>query len=1052
MFKFLIRTFLISLLFFFVENASGQVYNFSNYTVETGLPQPQVLSVFQNDDGVMWFGTNAGGIAKYDGSSYEYITDKDGLADNVVYCIVKDKKGRILIGTNNGLSVFEGKHFKNYTTQNGLSHNRIFSIFCDTKGRILLGTGKGVTLFQDTVCSLLNIGEALNSASVFNIFEDSRQNLWFSTIGKGAFKFDGKILKNYNASEGLKTPYVFSILEYKANTYWFFTDKGLFELNEKGITPITTIKSDDPKTDIFYYSYLKDRNNNIWIACGLGVLKFDGNNFHLFNQKNGLVNNNIYKIFEDKESNLWFASKENGISKLATERFYSYTVNQGLLSNTITGIYQGEGEKYFIGSDKGLNIFNGKKIASYNNRNWNGGPNIVLSIAKSLYGIYFIGTTFGILKYNGKSFERIERTDNKSLNYCYDVFIDSKGVTWLGTKGGVAKIIDGKIKEFDNTSISKKNVFKIYEDRKGDYWFATDDGLFRFDGSLVQYFTEKDGFTKKSVRNIVADKDGNLWFATSAGIFTYKKGAFSRITEKEGLFSDIIQSIAIDKKGNIWAGLPNGVDKVRVLGNGKYQINHYGIEDGFNGEDILNSILVDEQDRVWIGTENGLMVYQPKFDRKNTLEPITRLKSIQLFSQKIDRKFFANNTFDKNDLPLNLELAHDRNYLTFNFIGVSLTAPSKVRYRFRLKGLENEWQPETSKNEAVYSNIPPGSYEFLVIADNGEGVWNKLPVSFKFVILPPFWRTWWFYSIIAIVVISGVYSYIKIKSANKKILEQNEIIEEKNADLQHANIEIAEKNQSITDSINYAKRIQQSFLTSEKMLDNTLKDYFIFYKPRDIVSGDFYWAFDLPDRILLACADSTGHGIPGAFMSLIGISLLNEISHSKNMVRPSKMLDELRRIIICGLNPEELDSGGKDGMDIALISIFKSTDSDEVKISFSGANISMYIMPGHKNSPELLEFKGDKQPAAFYSQMTPFSQKEITAKKGDTVYLFTDGYADQFGGLKGKKFMSKQLKKQLTAIYTLPLKQQGAVLEKTFQEWKGNLEQVDDVTVVGIRI
>lgn len=1047
--KFLKHIFLVTALFSLLSGVEGQTYNFSNYTVESGLLQSQILSVFQDDDGVMWFGTNGGGITKYDGNGYEYITDKDGLADNVVFSIVKDNKGRIIIGTNNGLSVFDGKHFKNYTTQNGLSHNRVFTIYNDTKGNILLGTGKGVSMLKDTICTILNYNETLNNASVFNIFEDSKLNLWFSTLGKGAFKYDGKSLKNYSSRDGFKTDFVYSVMEYSHDVYWFFIETGLYELNG---TEIKKINPANLKGEVNYYSYLKDsQNNSIWIGTNIGLLKYNRNSFQLFTQKNGLVNNNIWRIFQDTEKNIWFASKENGLSKLATERFLMYTDKDGLLYNKPTTIYQSKDGRFWIGSDKGLSIYDGTNFTNYNQKDWKGNDGIK-SIAEDKEGNMLIGTYYGILKYNGKFFDRLECKDNNNLNYCFDIFIDSKGEIWLGTKGGVGKIIDGKIKEFDKIDIPKKFVFKIYEDSSGSYWFATEDGLYKYDGSRVRHFAEQDGFNSKSVYNIINDVAGNLWIATSAGLFKYSKGTFTSINIKDGLASNIIQSIAIDKNGIIWAGLPNGVDKIKILDSGKYEIRHYGVEDGFLGEGcVLNSILIDNQERIWFGAEKGLMVYQPQFDRKNNLEPVTRLKSIFLFSQKTDWKLFTDSV-NQNNLPVNLELAHDRNYLTFNFIGVSLTTPTKVKYRFMLKGLDKDWLPETSKTEAVYSNIPPGKYEFLVMANNGEGVWNNEPVSFKFIIRPPFWQTWWFYSIIAFIVISGIYSYLKIRSSNIKILKQNEIIEEKNSELQYANAEIAEKNKNITDSINYAKRIQQCFLTSENTLNKNLKNYFILYKPRDIVSGDFYWSFDLPDRTLIACADSTGHGIPGAFMSLIGLSLLNEILHSKKLIEPAGILDELRRIIILALNPDEIDSGGKDGMDIALVSVFKSTHGDDVKIHFSGANTDLYVVSEKNNKKEMLEFKGNKQPVGFYSYMKPFTQLEILAKKGDTIYMFSDGYADQFGGPKGKKFKYRKLEELILSITDLPPVQQKEELDRALITWKGNLEQVDDVCVIGVRI
>ncbi|MES2592652.1 MAG: two-component regulator propeller domain-containing protein [Bacteroidota bacterium] len=1047
--KYWITIFCFSFLFLFLKKTDGQTYDFSNYTVESGLSQSQILSVFQDDDGVMWFGTNGGGITKYDGNSYEYITDKDGLADNVVFSIVKDKKGRILIGTNNGLSVFDGKYFKNYTTQNGLNHNRIYTIFFDTNGNTLLGTGKGVSVFQDFVCSSFKIGGIIDSALVFNISEDSKRNLWFSTLGNGAFKYDGHVLKNYTAKDGFKTDYVYSVMEYESNKYWFLIETGLYELNDKGVKQINPANI---AGETNYYSYLKDINNNIWISCSAGVLKYDGKHFQLFTQKSGLVNNAIWKIFQDREKNIWFASKENGLSKLASERFLMYTIKDGLIFNKINKIFQSKDGRYWIGSDKGLSIYDGKKFINYshNLKSWEDNDEI-RAIIEDKEGDILIGTDYGVLKYNGRNFEKIECRNNNNLNFCHDILIDTKDEIWLGTNAGVAKIIKGSITEFNKPGIPKKIVFKIYEDDMGAYWFATEDGLYKWDGSKIKHFTEKDGFTQKRVVNIVHDKNNNLWFATSSGVFKYSKGKFTSITEKDGLSSNIVQSIAIGKNDIIWAGLPDGVDKIEINENGNYSIVHFGMEDGFLGEGcILNSILIDKDEKIWFGAEKGLMVYQAQYDRKNTLEPITRIKGINLFGQKTDWKLFTD-SLDRNQLPANLELAYDRNYLTFNFIGVSLTAPTKVSYRYKLKGLDTDWLPETQKNEAIYSNIPPGDYEFLVMANNGEGVWNKEPISFKFTVLPPFWRTWWFYSLIGLILLSGIYSYVKIKAANVKIVKQSHIIEEKNAALNDANWEIAGKNKSITDSINYAQRIQQSFLTSESLLKTSLKDYFILYKPRDIVSGDFYWSFDLPDRTLIACADSTGHGIPGAFMSLIGISLLNEISHSKKMIDPNHILDELRRIIICALNPEQVDSGGKDGMDISLLSIFKS-DTDEVRIHFSGANNATFLVSAHKDVKDLIEFKGDKQPVGYYSNMVPFSQKEISVRKGDMIYMFTDGFADQFGGYKGKKYMSKQLKRKLLSIWDLPLKEQEKILDEAFLEWKGNLEQVDDVTVVGIRI
>lgn len=1034
----------------------AQTYPFANYFVENGLSQEQVLSVFQDDEGVIWLGTSGGGITKFDGHNFEYITDKDGLADNVIFCMVKDTKGRILIGTNNGLSVYDPKiketktlkRIQNYRSENGLSDNRIFTIFIKPDGEALLGTAKGISTFRDQKCGKLKVEAKLDSSSVFHLMYDSKNNLWCSTLGNGVFKYDGKTTQNFTTDDGLNNNMIFSVLEKEKDTYWFLTGEGLAEYKNGEIKQINPANINHTAT---YYCYHRDSQSNIWIGTSLGLIKQnkDGS-FKIFRKENGLVDNSIFKIFQDRESNLWFASDQYGVSKLANEKFRMYSTKDGLLYDDIRKIIQSRSGEYYMGSRIGLSVLKDNKIKNYTYIELKGTADI-WAIAENRNGDLLIGTTNGLIIYNEHSIKRINtKIVDDPLNTIFTILIDNKGKIWLGTQAGLAKIEGDHIVPFDEVPISKNYVNVIYQDEKNNYWFGTDDGLYMYDGTGVKYFTEKDGFVKKRVSAIIADKDKNLWLSTGAGLYKQTYPSFKLFKAKQYLAGDEIISLAFDKKGNLWAGLSNGIDKIEFI-NGNYKIKHYGTEDGFLGQVCgQNALILNKENDLVIGTSKGTMFYESKYDRENNLEPLTKLKRIDLFFEKIDWSIYADSV-DINGLPLNLELPYDKNYLTFNYIGVSLTAPGKVSYKLILKGLDKDWRIST-KTEVNYSNIPPGNYEFMLIANNGEGVWNNEPIVFKFTINPPFWRTWWFYSIIVAIVLSGIYSYLKIRTSNKKILKQNEIIEEKNEALLDANKEIAEKNQNITDSINYAKRIQQSFLTSEKVLEKILNEHFILFKPRDIVSGDFYMAFDLPDRTIVVCSDCTGHGIPGAFMSLIGISLLNEISRSKEILGTAEILEKIRNSIIAALNPEKNETGGKDGMDISLIAIFKKPEENKVKIHFSGANSTMIMVSPKGDGSHMQEFKGDKQPVGYYSNMKGFTFQEIFADKGDIIYLFTDGYADQFGGLNGKKFMSKQLKAQITKIYKLPLKAQKDYLNATFTDWQGKLEQVDDVTVMGIKL
>jgi serine phosphatase RsbU (regulator of sigma subunit) len=293
------------------------------------------------------------------------------------------------------------------------------------------------------------------------------------------------------------------------------------------------------------------------------------------------------------------------------------------------------------------------------------------------------------------------------------------------------------------------------------------------------------------------------------------------------------------------------------------------------------------------------------------------------------------------------------------------------------------------------------------------------------------------YSVIGILLVVSVFSillYKRFKLTNK----QKGIIEVQ----KHL---VEEKHKEITDSINYAERIQRSFLATKQLLDENLKDYFVFFQPKDIVSGDFYWASKLSnDNFALVTADSTGHGVPGAIMSLLNITSI-ESALKDGFTSPSEILNDTRKMIIDRLKKDGSAEGGKDGMDASLICF----DFKNNKFSYSAANNPIWIV----REKQILELSPDKMPVGKHDKdFVPFTQHEIELQKGDVVYTLTDGMPDQFGGPKGKKFMYKKLKELLVSIAHLPMQEQKETLQTALNNWKGDLEQVDDVCVIGVSV
>jgi serine phosphatase RsbU (regulator of sigma subunit)/Tfp pilus assembly protein PilF len=274
----------------------------------------------------------------------------------------------------------------------------------------------------------------------------------------------------------------------------------------------------------------------------------------------------------------------------------------------------------------------------------------------------------------------------------------------------------------------------------------------------------------------------------------------------------------------------------------------------------------------------------------------------------------------------------------------------------------------------------------------------------------------------------------------------NDIISRQKQEVEKQKAIIEEKQKEITDSIQYAKRIQGALLASDAFLKKNLRDHFILYKPKDIVSGDFYWAAKTQEgKFLLATADCTGHGVPGAFMSLLGVNFLNEIITGRQIVQPDKILDQLRKHIIEALNPEGTETEAMDGMDGVLCSF----DLEKMELRFAAANNPLWLI----RDQELLEYAPDKMPVGkYFEDERQFRLQTLALKKEDIVYTFTDGYADQFGGDKGKKFKYKSLQKLLLSIHHLPLEEQKNQLDQAIERWKGTHEQVDDILIIGVKI
>ena len=294
-------------------------------------------------------------------------------------------------------------------------------------------------------------------------------------------------------------------------------------------------------------------------------------------------------------------------------------------------------------------------------------------------------------------------------------------------------------------------------------------------------------------------------------------------------------------------------------------------------------------------------------------------------------------------------------------------------------------------------------------------------------------------TILEIGIVLFLLSFVIVYVQWRKSKKQNKIIEE-----QHKQLD--ENHKEITDSISYAKNIQDAMMTSTVYLKDVLPESFIFFKPKDVVSGDYYWVYKTPyNNIYFTVADCTGHGVPGAFMSMIGTSLLNENIIEKKVNNPGEILDNMRDKIIASLNNKDSKKETRDGMDVALCKI----NFEKLTLQYAGANNPLV----HVRNGEINHIKANYQPVALtVGEKKPFINHDIKLEKGDMIYIFSDGYADQFGGPKGKKYMTTKFRKYLASISHHSMEEQHEMLEREFQQWKGDHDQIDDVCIMGVRV
>lgn len=1083
--------------------AYSQELKFSRITDEQGLSEGVVNCIARDSKGFMWFGTQDG-LNRYDGYHIKHFrhnpADSSTISSNFIYSILEDRKGNIWIGTNGGgLNSYDPRtrRFTRYYSEGGnkqsLTNNVIRTIFEDNEGLIWVGTDEGLNAFDPKTQKFTRYQHnqakagSISNNNVWSITQDEQHRLWIATRGGGLNLLDKKtgkfkvfeapteLFRNGTTTEQQlhsSSRLVRHVYMDKEGYLWVSTDGGglgIFDPRaEKFLDFLVVNESTNRISNNRIAAVSEDAFGVMWISTlggGLNEYHRKTGRFHHYMKDEKVLHsfssNEARCLYVDADNNVWAGTGGGGVNIFfrANNKFVYYKKNESikdqLRSDFVMSLMVDRDGLLWIGTNGGGVTTLDRKQGRFT---WQEALNsrvdnlAVLSIYEDQEGIIWVGTWGdGLITYDKKTGKAVVYPNGKNgltNGTIITINEDRNGTMWFGTyRGGLFSYNrnEGRFRNYTVADgLGSNNVYCLFEDRDGKLWIGTEGGGLSVrnpaDSTFRTYMRKEkqNSISSNSVYCINQDKAGNLWIGTTSGLnkLNTATGQFTSYTENDGLPNDNVYSVLFDREENVWMSCNKGISRFnpKVQNVEGSAFRNYDTKDGLQGLEFNQGAYCQARNgEMLFGGLNGFNTFIPERIKGNPHVPPVFISSYKRFGKEVE---LDTTIFDKKYI----ELSWRDNFFSFEFVALDYVMPGHNKFQYKMEGVDEDWSPPSTTRFASYTQLQGGDYVFRVKACNNDGVWNDEGAVLHIRINPPFWKTNWFYSMCVLLGITGVFGFVKYRTASVK--RENKVLEAK---VEERTRELAEKNRDITSSIQYAQRIQEAILPPQKQIFSHFHDAFILYKPKDIVSGDFYWFGEKNGKKIIATVDCTGHGVPGAFMSMIGHNLLNQIIVEKGVTEPAAILNELHRGVQSALKQGSNVVDTSDGMDVAICSI----DLNKKELQFAGAFRPLFII----NWVDFEKIDGNKFPigGSQLDHERSFTNHTRFLKKGDTIYMFSDGYADQFGGDNGKKFMVKRFNQLLLSIQEKPLKEQGKILEETLEGWRGNYEQVDDVLVVGIR-
>lgn len=1040
----------------------AQTFNLSKFTNVNGLPQNYIYSIIQDPNGYVWVAM-AEGLARYDGIRFNTFTVRDSLCDNYASKLLIDTDDRLWVGHGNGeFSYYENHMFNKVHVPE--VNAPIKDMCLDDKGNIWaveqnnglirITPDKQVTTFFDRELFSRRVFYSVRAINSMTLLVGTSEGLMLVKLDvNGELKAPEDIMD-------IPCSAVNCIVDCRdGRNYWIGLEDGMVYKYAPGNEAVLIERCLESCTQSEMEMYnikniYEDEIGNLYIGTwGSGLKEWrymiESNQYVeslSLNENNGLGNNYVSDILVDREGIFWFATYGGGVIAWINNYFAQYNLSDigfqrnKVISSVVNGndLWMGLNNglvkmdvqcmtnfEYF---DSSLGLPQGAAVTSIcfdKNRN-------IQYVATDIEGIFY--KTTGAQSFRKLQYSNSSRTTLKVNSLAIDDFR-----MYIATQGGfiVYNLENGQSTTYTTMDgLPHNNINYTYIDGNGDVWLGPkDSGIARFNKEGT-FDIHRLSDAPINVVDMTHDSRDRMWLATvNNGIICSNNDSIIAISTADGLEKNYCYGIATDGNDRIWVCHQPGLSCIDLnTGNIRTFNSTNGIGHEFMG--VTN----DETGDLWFSSASGVVHYMSRNDKRNSIAPTINLSRIVISGKRHD----LNEPIDLS-YPYNGEV----DKFEFDFVGICMKDPVNVRYEYWLqqKGSEDErWMPLGTQSRKEFDFVPDGDYILQVRAFNSDGIMSEKPLRIPIHIDAPFWKSIWFpiFGLIAIIVTIRIVT----KTRERKLRERQEELEtevnRQTVMLSRQKAEIEKKNNDIMDSINYAKRIQTAILPSQNSLDGYKFDSsFILFMPRDVVSGDFYWFNQYENKMLICCGDCTGHGVPGAFMSMIGTTILNDATRDPEKRTPTALLYTLDKEIKSTLNKNQ-SVETQDGMDCAIIEINMET----LEIRSAAARRPIYFFINGR----LTEVRGTRRSIGDHRNGNDFVETITQLRKGDTIYLTSDGYSDQFGEEKDDKYTAGALKRFLESIVEEPMYNQQKELEKEFKRWKGKREQIDDVIVMGIRL